>query len=179
MHEVLRTYTDLIEPLSIDEAYLDVTENKKRINSATVIAHSIQKDVYEKQTHLFRWRPLISFSRKWLQVIISLLSDSHYTENAKEFIRAILMKISMELESERWKLKTGGDINRRRSLSITPRKNWEEAALFTTIVSASNEGVKHNWRFIRNATIGTERTLIKDTTDHGILTGYLASLHKN
>ena len=44
-------YTDLVEPLSLDEAYLDVTENKKHIRSATVIAKEIKKRIYEK-THL-------------------------------------------------------------------------------------------------------------------------------
>ena len=30
IHEIFREYTDLIEPLSIDEAFLDVTEDKKK-----------------------------------------------------------------------------------------------------------------------------------------------------
>ncbi len=34
-------YTDLVEPLSLDEAYLDVTENRKNIASATIIAQEI------------------------------------------------------------------------------------------------------------------------------------------
>ena len=34
VHEIFRQYTDLIEPLSIDEAFLDVTENKKDMGSA-------------------------------------------------------------------------------------------------------------------------------------------------
>ena len=35
-------YTDLVEPLSLDEAYLDVTENKKGNPSATMIAREIR-----------------------------------------------------------------------------------------------------------------------------------------
>ncbi len=38
-------YTDLVEPLSLDEAYLDVTENKKGIKSATVIAQQIKDKI--------------------------------------------------------------------------------------------------------------------------------------
>lgn len=45
IHEIFREYTDLIEPLSIDEAFLDVTNDKKSIGSATVIAGKIRKDI--------------------------------------------------------------------------------------------------------------------------------------
>lgn len=40
-------YTDLVEPLSLDEAYLDVTNNKIGLPSATLIAEEIRKKVYE------------------------------------------------------------------------------------------------------------------------------------
>jgi len=40
-------YTDLVEPLSLDEAYLDVTENKKGNPSATLIAEEIRKKIKE------------------------------------------------------------------------------------------------------------------------------------
>lgn len=51
VHEIFRTYTDLIEPLSIDEAFLDVTEDKLRIGSATIIADRIRKEI-KKSTGL-------------------------------------------------------------------------------------------------------------------------------
>ncbi len=41
-------YTDLVEPLSLDEAYLDVTENKKGNPSASLIAEEIRKKIKEK-----------------------------------------------------------------------------------------------------------------------------------
>ncbi len=41
-------YTDLVEPLSLDEAYLDVTENKKGNPSATLIAKEIRRNILEK-----------------------------------------------------------------------------------------------------------------------------------
>ncbi len=40
-------YTDLVEPLSLDEAYLDVTSNKKNIPSATIIAGEIKARIKE------------------------------------------------------------------------------------------------------------------------------------
>lgn len=44
---IFAEYTDLIEPLSLDEAFLDVTENKKNIPSATIIAMEIKKKIFE------------------------------------------------------------------------------------------------------------------------------------
>ena len=45
---ILYEYTDWVEPLSLDEAYLDVTENKKGINSATQIAKLIREQIYKE-----------------------------------------------------------------------------------------------------------------------------------
>jgi DNA polymerase-4 len=46
--EIFREYTDLVEPLSIDEAFLDVTTDKKNIGSATIIAKKIKKEIKEE-----------------------------------------------------------------------------------------------------------------------------------
>jgi DNA polymerase-4 len=45
IHEIFSRYTDLIEPLSLDEAFLDVTFNKINLSSATFIAQSIRNDI--------------------------------------------------------------------------------------------------------------------------------------
>ena len=44
---IFKRYTDLIEPMSIDEAYLDVTENKIQSKSAVKIARLIQHAIWE------------------------------------------------------------------------------------------------------------------------------------
>lgn len=46
IHKIFHEYTDLVEPLSLDEAYLDVTQNKKGIPSATLIAQEIRKRIF-------------------------------------------------------------------------------------------------------------------------------------
>lgn len=48
IRDVFREYTDLYEPLSLDEAYLDVTSVDKLFNSATLIANEIRKIIYTK-----------------------------------------------------------------------------------------------------------------------------------
>ncbi|XLS29063.1 DNA polymerase IV [Flavobacteriaceae bacterium M23B6Z8] len=47
IRSIFLDYTDLVEPLSLDEAYLDVTNNKKGNPSATLIAQEIRKRIYE------------------------------------------------------------------------------------------------------------------------------------
>ena len=47
IHQIFQRYTHLIEPLSLDEAYLDVTENLKNIPSATEVAIQIRHDIFQ------------------------------------------------------------------------------------------------------------------------------------
>ncbi len=51
IREIFKRYTDLVEPMSIDEAYLDITENKLGIKSALKIAKMIQYDIWQ-EVHL-------------------------------------------------------------------------------------------------------------------------------
>ncbi|QAA82418.1 DNA polymerase IV [Aequorivita sp. H23M31] len=48
IREIFLEYTDMVEPLSLDEAYLDVTENKKGNPSATKIAEEIRQRIKER-----------------------------------------------------------------------------------------------------------------------------------
>ncbi|TVZ56355.1 DNA polymerase-4 [Lutibacter sp. Hel_I_33_5] len=48
IREIFHEYTDLVEPLSLDEAYLDVTENKKGNPSANDIAREIRARIFEE-----------------------------------------------------------------------------------------------------------------------------------
>ena len=47
LHEIFHDYTDLIEPISLDEAFLDVTENKKGIELGVDIAREIKQRILE------------------------------------------------------------------------------------------------------------------------------------
>lgn len=48
IRQILGRYTDLIEPLSLDEAYLDVTDPKKGPPSGTLIAQCLREAIYEE-----------------------------------------------------------------------------------------------------------------------------------
>src|SRR3954451_5210448 len=45
VREIFKRHTDLIEPLSLDEAYLDVTHNKTGIATATKVAQAIREEI--------------------------------------------------------------------------------------------------------------------------------------
>ena len=47
IRKIMYRYTQLVEPLSLDEAYLDVTETKQTLGSPTLIAKSIKKEIFE------------------------------------------------------------------------------------------------------------------------------------
>lgn len=51
VREIFKLHTDLIEPLSLDEAYLDVTQNKSGLPTATRVAKAIRQQIRE-QLHL-------------------------------------------------------------------------------------------------------------------------------
>lgn len=48
IREIFFEYTDLVEPLSLDEAYLDVTDNKRYMESANDIAREIRQKIFNK-----------------------------------------------------------------------------------------------------------------------------------
>jgi DNA polymerase-4 len=48
VREIFKRHTDLIEPLSLDEAYLDVTENKTGLATATLVARTIRDQIHSE-----------------------------------------------------------------------------------------------------------------------------------
>jgi len=48
IHAIFHRYTDLVEGLSLDEAYLDVTSNRPGLPSATDVARAIKRDIHEE-----------------------------------------------------------------------------------------------------------------------------------
>ncbi len=70
-------YTDLVEPLSLDEAYLDVTNNKKSINSATLIAEDIRRQIAEET------RLTASAGVSYCKFLAKIASDIHKPNGIK------------------------------------------------------------------------------------------------
>ncbi len=48
IRDVMLSYTDLVEPLSLDEAYLDISNSKRSFGSATLVAKAIKQEIFEE-----------------------------------------------------------------------------------------------------------------------------------
>lgn len=55
IREIFSRHTDIIEPLSLDEAYLDVTENKTGLPTATKVAMAIRRQIREELSLCIGW----------------------------------------------------------------------------------------------------------------------------
>lgn len=71
VRSIFQRYTDVIEPMSIDEAYLDVTKNKLNEKSALKVARHIQKDIWQ-ELHL-----TCSAGVSYNKFLAKLASDYH------------------------------------------------------------------------------------------------------
>ena len=47
IHDVFKRYTDIVEPVALDEAYLDVTENKRGLPYASNVAQHIRREIFQ------------------------------------------------------------------------------------------------------------------------------------
>ena len=84
IHEIFHEYTDIIEPLSLDEAFLDVTENKKGISLAVDIAKEIKLRI-RQELNLVR-QPvslIISFWRRSPQTIENRMACALFILNKR------------------------------------------------------------------------------------------------
>lgn len=91
IHEIFHDYTDLIEPISLDEAFLDVTENKKGIPLAVDIAKEIKQRI-RQELHL-----VASAGVSYNKFLAKIASDYRkpdglctiHPDQADEFIRRL------------------------------------------------------------------------------------------
>ena len=170
IREIFFEYTDLVEPLSLDEAYLDVTENHKNNPSATLIARDIKKKIKVK-TGLTASAGVAA--NKFLAKIASDLDKPDglsviTPKKAQDFIEKLeIGKFygvgrATKSKMESLGIKTGADL-----------KNWNEVDL----VKHFGKSGHHYYRIARGIdlrevkpdrirkSIGKERTFSEDISD--------------
>jgi len=170
IQSIFKRYTDLVEPLSLDEAYLDVTECTEFQGSATLIARSIKKTIKE-ETELTASAG-VSYN-KFLAKIASDMDkpDGCYLitpEQGEKFVELLEVRKfhgvgkATEAKMKSLGINTGADL-----------KQWSENALIKKFGKAGrhyfqiSRGIDH--RPVRNdrirKSIGSETTFQEDISD--------------
>ena len=167
IREVFLEYTDLVEPLSLDEAYLDVTENKKQIWSAIKIAQEIRAKITE-QTALTASAG-VSFN-KFLAKIASDINKPNglkviLPEEAELFLEELpigefhgIGKVTAE-RMKRMGILTGKNLKEMGKLELLQRFG-KVGAFYYRIVRAQDDRPVNPHRIRKS--IGAERTFSED-----------------
>ena len=165
--EIFFDYTDLVEPLSLDEAYLDVTDNKKNYRSATLIAKEIKERIFEKTELTASAGASIN---KFLAKIASDYDkpDGLYVirpEEAEKFVEKLPIEKFHGVGEVTTKkmhqlgIKTGADL-KEKSLAWL-NKHFGKVGLHYYNISRAIDEREVNPERIRKS-VGTERTFEKD-----------------
>jgi len=167
--EIFREYTDLVEPLSIDEAFLDVTTDKKNISSATLIARAIKCEI-KRRTGLTASAG-ISYN-KFLAKIASDIKkpDGLFLispEDSEKFISELpvdkffgIGKVTAE-KMHKLGIHTGSDLRQWELLSLI--RNFGKAGKFFFDISRGIDNREVETDSERKS-VGTELTYEKDLT---------------
>ncbi len=167
IREIFLEYTDLVEPLSLDEAYLDVTENKKQIWSAIKIAQEIRAKINE-QTDLTASAG-VSFN-KFLAKIASDINKPNglkviLPEEAELFLEELpigefhgIGKVTAE-RMKRMGILNGKNLKEMGKLELLQRFG-KVGAFYYRIVRAQDERPVNPHRIRKS--IGAERTFSED-----------------
>lgn len=181
IRDIFLDYTDLVEPLSLDEAYLDVTENKKGLNSGTLIAEEIRQRIFE--TTQLTASAGVSFN-KFLAKIASDINKPNgikviTPEEAIEFINQLPVekfhgvgKVTAK-KMQSMGIYTGADLRKRNEIELVQRFG-KAGRHYYKIVRAKDER-KVNPNRIRKS-IGAERTYSDDLSDMTVMKEKLSFL---
>ncbi len=170
IRDIFFQYTDLVEPLSLDEAFLDVTENKKGLKSAIFIAQQIRKEIFE-QTQL-----TASAGVSVNKFIAKVASDINKPNGIKiilpdeviPFLEALKIekfhgigKVTAE-KMHKLGIHTGKDLKNHSQIELLQRFGKAGKFYYNIVRGIDNRRVNPNR--IRKS-IGVERTFFEDITD--------------
>jgi len=181
IREIFFEFTDLVEPLSLDEAYLDVTENFKDNPSATLIAKEIKQQILDK-TKLVASAG-VSFN-KFLAKIASDLDKPDglsviHPKKAELFIEQLPIgkfygvgKATLR-KMESLGIRTGADLKQWEEVDLVKKFGKSGHHYYRIARAIDNRAVKsHRTR----KSIGKERTFSEDVSDLEWITQFLKDL---
>jgi DNA polymerase-4 len=170
IREIFYRYTDLVEPLSLDEAYLDVTTDKLNIGSAIEIAEQIRKAIKEELS--LTASAGVSTNKFIAKIASDLKKPDGLTfigpSKIESFIEALPVekffgvgKVTAE-KMKRLGLNTGADLKKLTSAEMT-KHFGKTGGFFYKIVRGIDEREVRPDREIKS--IGAEDTFAYDLTD--------------
>jgi len=172
IREIFLSYTDLVEPLSLDEAYLDVTHNKAGIPYATRIAQLIRKEIWEK-TQLTASAG-ISINKFLAKVATDINKPNGITlippEHAERFLEELPIEkfygIGQKTAEKMKKLGifSGEDLKERSELELATHFGKAGRHYYRMVRAIDDRPVKPDR--IRKS-VGAENTFSKDLTEPG------------
>lgn len=170
IRSVFYEYTDLVEPLSLDEAYLDVTENKKQIYSGTLIANEIRARI-EAETGLTASAG-VSFNKFLAKTASDINKPNGICVITPAEAEAFLESLKIEkfygigkVTAKKMKafgIHTGKDLKARSELELVQRFG-KAGRHYYRIVRARDDRAVNPHRIRKS--IGTERTFSEDITN--------------
>ena len=178
IREIFHRYSDIVEPLSLDEAYIDVTENKINCPSATWIAGYIQKDIRE-EIHLSASAG-VSCNKFLAKIASDVRKPGGLTvitpDKAESFLDNIPVRkfygvgAVTEKAMHRIGIKTGADL-KKVSLEDLIRLFGKAGASYYEIARGIDESPVCPERLRKS--IGTEQTFQTDIDDMELIRGIL------
>lgn len=169
--EIFIDYTELVEPLSIDEAFLDVTENKKGMRSATLIAREIKERIFEKtgltasagvSINKFLAKTASDYDKPdGLYVIKPAEAEGFVEKLPVEKIHGVGKVTAQKMHG--LGIQTGGDL-KRQSLAWMTRHFGKVGLHYYNIARAIDERPVNPQRIRKS--VGTERTFEKDLQEN-------------
>lgn len=181
IRSIFLDYTDLVEPLSLDEAYLDVTENKKNLPSATLLAQEIRKRI-ETETGLTASAG-VSFNK----FLAKIASDINKPNGIKVITPEEAISFLEQLAVEKFHgvgkvtarkmhnhgIYTGNDLKQRSEADLVRLFGKAGRHYFRIVRAEDNREV--NPHRIRKS-IGAERTFNEDVSDPEVMKAKLTDL---
>ena len=182
IREIFHEYTDLVEPLSLDEAFLDVTQNYRQIPSATLIAREIKRQIYERTGNLTASAG-VSFNKFLAKVASDMNKPDGITvvtpEMANDFIDRLPIRkffgVGKVTEKKMLKIgiKTGADLKKLKKEQLM-RLFGKSGIYFYDIAHGLDDRPVEPNRIRKS--IGQETTLAQDIDDTDRMIEILESL---
>ena len=171
IRKIFCEYTDLVEPLSLDEAFIDVTENYMNMASATLIAREIKKKIFNRTGKLTASAG-VSFNKFIAKVASDMNKPDGITvitpDMADEFIDELPIRkffgVGKVTEEKMLNvgIKTGADLKRYKKEQLVQMFGKSGSYFYNIAHGMDDRPVEPNR--IRKS-IGKETTLIEDIDD--------------